>query len=120
MRYVTAVGHIAAVFVCVVAIGQWLTSGSVDAHENLCSTWADMIGKEGVVRDSAIMHGAGCDDGPNRSRHYDEAGFACASIARIIVHENPQYWLKRPRMLAAEVRHEMPACVQFEDGTYAQ
>lgn len=97
-----------------------LAGGPAAAHTNPCSQWGYMIDKEGIVRDSAIMHGAGCDDGPWATRHYDKMDGSCAALARVIVGENPLYWLRRPRILAAAVRTEDAGCWQYEDGTYTR
>ena len=93
-----------------VVVGQ-----AAQRYPNTCQGWAQMLGKEGKVRDSITMHMLGCDDSPYANTHYRASGGKCEAVARKFARQGLYAY---PRTVAAQVE-ETTGCTVFEDGAYA-
>lgn len=89
-------------------------------YSNDCRGWAQMLGKEGRVRDSITMHYLGCDDKASPTHYHATFDYNrndyCTKRARYYARWG---YFGMPKTVGAMVEKDLPFCTVFEDGSYS-
>jgi len=89
-------------------------------YTNDCRGWAQMLGKEGKVRDSITMHYLGCDDKASPTHYHATFDYNrndyCTKRARYYARWG---YFGMPKTVGAMVEKDLPFCTVFEDGSYS-
>jgi len=93
---------------------------SAIGYTNDCKGWAQMLGKEGKVRDSITMKRLGCDDKKSPTHYHATFDYNrndyCTKRARYYARWG---YFGMPRTVGAMVEKDLPFCTVFEDGSYS-